>query len=364
MFGSIRQLATGLALAVSVTAVPALAQDSFNLRVTSALSASHGQWQGFFKPWMKKVEERSDGRITFTPFLSGELVKATNEPDALKQGIVQVAAPLLPTYDPSAFPMSEVPMLPLAKSSPKIGSLALKALIESDVPLMDGKTFSELEYGDNGLVAIPITISEEYSISTTGHRFETVDDVKSVTLRTPSRIHEMYAKNVGINSITMPTFDLFDALSRGALDGSFLFISDWTGYGFDELFKYTVTDVNLGHFASAMALTEKQWSEIPGDLQKIMLDAASEQVEEGAQLWVDRRESIVRDTTEKGAEFISVRDLPPEVSEHLMSGMEQTWFDYIDMLEEKGLPGKKLARLWRDIVIEQGGDVPEAIHEL
>lgn len=364
MFGSIRQVATGLALAVSFSAAPVLAQENFNFRVTSALSASHGQWQGFFKPWMEEVEKRSDGRITFTPFLSGELVKATNEPDALKQGIVQIAAPLLPTYDPSAFPMSEVPMLPLAKSSPKIGSMALKALIESDVPLMDGKTFAELEYGANGLVAIPITISEEYSISTTGHRFESVDDVKSVTLRTPSRIHEMYAKNVGINSITMPTFDLFDALSRGALDGSFLFISDWTGYGFDELFKYTVTDVNLGHFASAMAMTQKQWNELPEDLQNIMLEAAGEQVGKGAQLWVDRRESIIRDTQEDGAEFVSVHDLPPAVEEHLMSGMEQTWFDYIEMLEEKGLPGTELARLWRDIVIEQGGDVPEAIHDL
>ena len=359
-----RQIATGVVLAASVSSGMAVAEESFNFRVTSALSASHGLMQGFYEPWMEAVEKRSEGRITFTTFLSGELVKATNEPDALKQGIVQIAAPLLPTYDPSAFPMSEVPMLPLAKTSPKIASLALKALIESDVPLKDGKTFAEMEYGANGLVAIPATISEEYSISTTGHRFETVEDVKSVTLRTPSRIHEMYAKNVGINTITMPTFDLFDALSRGALDGSFLFISDWTGYGFDELFTYTVTDLNLGHFASAMAMTQDQWKEIPEDLQQIMLDAASEQVEVGAQLWVDRRESIIRDTKENGAEFVSVYDLQPEVRDLLLSGMEQTWFDYIDMLEEQGLPGMELARLWRDIVIEQGGDVPEAIHDL
>ena len=360
----VRCVTMGAALTACLASGPVLAEETFNFRVTSALSASHGQWQGFFKPWMEKVEERSNGRITFTPFVSGELVKATNEPDALKQGIVQIAAPLLPTYDPAMFPMSEVPMLPLTKSSPKIGSLALKALLESDEPLMDGKTFSELEYDANGLVAIPITISEEYSISTTGHRFDTVEDVQSVTLRTPSRIHEMYAKNVGINSITMPAFDLFDALSRGAVDGSFLFISDWTGYGFDELFKYTVTDVNLGHFASAMALTKDQWNALPEDLQTIMLETASEQITEGAQLWVDRREEIMEKTQANGAEFISVNDLSPEVKELLLSGMEKTWFDYIDNLEQKGLPGKKLARLWRDIVIEQGGDVPEAIHDL
>jgi TRAP-type C4-dicarboxylate transport system substrate-binding protein len=360
----VRRLTVGTALAATLASGSLMAQESFNFRVTSALSASHGQWQGFFKPWMEQVEKESDGRITFTSFLSGELIKATNEPDALQQGLVQIAAPLLPTYDPALFPMSEIAMLPLAKSSPLIGSMALKALLESDVPLKDGKTFSELEYGDNGFVAIPITISEEYSISTTGTRFETVEDLQSVTLRTPSRIHELFAKNVGFNSITMPSFDLFDALSRGAVDGSLLFISDWTGYGFDELFKYTVTDVNLGHFTSVMALTTKQWDQLPKDLQIIMINAANAQIPKGAELWAKRRAEIISDTQSKGAEFVSLHDLAPDVKQLLESGMVKTWYDFIEMLNERDLPGTELARLWRDLVIEQGGDVPSAIHDL
>lgn len=359
-----RQLIAGVAVAAALSAGVAMAQERVNLRVTSALSPNHGQWQGFFKPWMERVEKETDGRVSFTVFQSGELVRAANEPDALKQGIVHVAAPLLPTYDPAIFPMSEVPMLPLAKSSPRIGSLALARLLESDVPLKDGKTFAELEYGSNGLKVLPVTISQEYSISTTGRRFETVADLRRTTLRTPSRIHEMYARNVGLNSITMPAFDLFDALSRGALDGSFLFISDWTGYGFDALFKYTVTDVNLGHFASTMALTQRQWDALPADVQEIMLRAAREQTEEGAKVWEERSEKIIADTSAKGAEFISVHDLPEPVRDALIAGMEKTWFDYIAMLEERGLPGTELARLWRDIVIDLGGDVPPAIHDL
>lgn len=337
---------------------------TYKLRVTSALSTNHGLWVGFYEPWMKKVEEDSDGRVTFETFTSGELVKATNEMESLKQGTVDIAAPLLPIYDPSTFPLSEVSMLPLTKSNPLIGSLAFKELINSDVELKDGKTFSELEYGSQSLKALPATISEEYSISTTGLKFDSVKNVKKAQLRTPSRIHEIYAKNIDANSVTMPTFDLYDAMSRGAVDGSFLFISDWTGYGFEELFTYTVNDVNLGHFSSLLAMTEEQWDEFPEDIQEIMIDASDELVETGAELWVNRSEEIIANSKANGGEFVSVDDLDPEVRDLLIEGMEDTWTDFIKLLNEQGEPGTEIAKLWRDIVIELGGDVPDAVKDL
>ncbi|MCC5857837.1 MAG: TRAP transporter substrate-binding protein DctP [Ectothiorhodospiraceae bacterium] len=357
--------ACGAVLAASMLAASGAAlAESFHFRVTSALPPTHGLWVGFYKPWMEQVEAESDGRITFTAFVSGELVRAANEPDALEQGTVHIAAPLLPSYDPSSFPMSEVAMLPLAKSSPHIGSRAWKALIESDVELQDGKTFAELEYGRHGLKGLPATISDEFSISTTGQRFESISDLEGVTIRTPTRIHEIYARKAGFNSITMPVFDLFDAMSRGAVDGSLLFISDWTGYGFEQLFEYTVTDLSLGHFSSLMGMTQAQWDAIPEDLQQIMLDAIDDNIDKGADVWAERRVSTIEESKAQGGEFISVHDLNPEVAERLQSAMEETWFEYIRILEEQGAPGTELARLWRDIVIEHGGDVPEAIHDL
>ncbi|WP_242035096.1 TRAP transporter substrate-binding protein DctP [Mesobacillus harenae] len=340
------------------------ATESFNFRVTSALSPKHGLWVGFYEPWMEQVEKETEGRVTFETFTSGELVEATNEMEALKQGTVDIAAPLLPIYDPASFPLSEVSMLPLASSSPVIGSMAFKKLLESDKKIHDGKTFTELEYGEHGIKVLPATISEQYSMSTTGLKFESVADVQKAQLRTPSRIHELFAKNVGISSVTMPTFDLFDAMSRGAVDGSFLFISDWTAYGFEELFKYTVTDTNLGHFSSLLAMTEEQWDEIPEDIQLIMIEAANVHVKAGAEIWVDRSEEIIQETSSNGAEFVDINDLKPEVEELLVKGMEKTWYDFIDILEEQGEPGTEIAKLWRDIIIEEGGDVPEAIKNL
>ncbi|MGM0900360.1 MAG: TRAP transporter substrate-binding protein DctP [Bacillota bacterium] len=338
--------------------------EKIKLRVTSALAPTHGQWEGFFVPWMDQVMEESDGRVEFVTFTSGELVEAGNELDALNEGTVDIAAPLLPIYDPQRFPLSEVSMLPLTSSDPIIAGRAYNKLVTSDHKFSNGKTFQEMEYGEHGLKAFGPTISQEYSISTTGLEFNSTTDLKKAKLRTPSRIHEIYSKHVGINSVTMPTFDLFDAMSRGAIDGSYLFIADWTGYGFQDLFKYTVQGINLGHFGSVLAMTEEKWNSIPEDIQQIMIKAMDDHRDAGSQLWIDRSAEIIESTKAEGAKFVQLEDVNPEVKQTLEDGLVKTWHDFIDLLEEQGEPGKEVAILWRDYIIEEGGTVPEEVMDL
>lgn len=338
--------------------------EKIKLRVTSALAPTHGQWEGFFVPWMDQVMEESDGRVEFVTFTSGELVEAGNELDALNEGTVDIAAPLLPIYDPQRFPLSEVSMLPLTSSDPIIAGRAYNKLVTSDHKFSNGKTFQEMEYGEHGLKAFGPTISQEYSISTTGLEFNSTADLKKAKLRTPSRIHEIYSKHVGINSVTMPTFDLFDAMSRGAIDGSYLFIADWTGYGFQDLFKYTVQGINLGHFGSVLAMTEEKWNSIPEDIQQIMIKAMDDHRDAGSQLWIDRSAEIIESTKAEGAKFVQLEDVNPEVKQTLEDGLVKTWHDFIDLLEEQGEPGKEVAILWRDYIIDEGGSVPEEVMDL
>ena len=51
---------------------------------------------------------------------------------------------------------------------------------------------------------------------------------------------------------------MYDALSRGTFDGSFYSIADWSGYGFQDLFKYTVTGINFGHFNGFIGMSKEE----------------------------------------------------------------------------------------------------------
>jgi TRAP-type C4-dicarboxylate transport system substrate-binding protein len=335
--------------------------EKISLKASSGLSTEHG-WFAFFNPWMEEVSETN--KVNFDVFSSGELVPASKEYDALRSGTIDVAIPFLPIYDPGRFPLTEVTMLPILESDTKIASIAFANMMQSDREVADGKTYYELEYSDNDLVAFPISTTQEYAISTTGFDFKNVSDFKKVRLRTPSRVHEILAKKLGVNTVTMPAAEMFDALSRGAFEGSFYSIADWTGYGFQDLFKYTLEGLNFGHFSAAIAMTTKTWEKLPKEVQDSMTKSAEANLVPSAEEWMKRAEENIKNNKEQGGKFVNVNDLDPSIKEYAEKAMVETWQEWIEELEKEGKPGKAMAILWRDMLIEAGGKVPAAIEEL
>ena len=332
--------------------------ETIKLRVGSGLSAQHAWWAATMEPWMERVEELTDGQVQFEAFNGGELVAVPDEAEALESGTIDVGL-VLPIYQPDQFPMAEITMLPLNHSDTLIASNAWKALLESDVELADGKTYSELQFGQ--FKVFPVSTTQEYSISTTGKEFKTANDIIGTSLRTPSRIHEMYAKETGLNSVTMPAVEMYDSLSRGTFDGSFYSIADWSGYGFQDLFKYTVTGINFGHFNTFIGMTQEKWDKMPKNVQEAMTQANEEIFEAGAQEWITRSEAAIALNEEKGGKFVEFSSLDQGVQDHFNRGIEDTWGSYAKLLEDNGQPGNKLVKLWADLIVEHGGEVPESV---
>ncbi|MRX53074.1 TRAP transporter substrate-binding protein DctP [Bacillus idriensis] len=331
------------------------------LRAATGLSSQHAWWSANLVPWIDRVKELTDGQVEFETFSGGELVSTPDEGDAVLNGTVDVAL-VLPIYQPDQYAMAEITMLPLTKSDAHIGSNAWKALLNSDVELKDGKTFSELQFSEFKM--FPIATTQEYSISTTGKEFMSVKNVKDTSLRTPSRIHEKYSEHIGINSVTMPAVEMYDALSRGSFDGSYYSIADWSGYGFQDLFKYTITGVNFGHFNAFIGMSKEKWDTLPKNVQEAMTQANEELFTNGADEWIKRSEEMVKLNEADGGKFVEFSTLDQGVQDLINKGIEDTWKDYAELLEKQGLPGEKLIALWRDIIIEQGGDVPEGVKKL
>lgn len=335
--------------------------ETIKLRAATGLSAQHAWWSASMVPWMERVEELTDGQVEFEDFTGGELVSVPDEGDAILSGTIDVGI-VLPIYQPDQYPMAEITMLPISHSDTLIASRAWKKLMESTEELADGKTYHEMQFDQ--FKSFPISATQEYSISTTGKEFDSVDDVKGTSLRTPSRIHEMYAEKTGINSVTIPAVEMYDALSRGTFDGSFYSIADWSGYGFQDLFTYTITGINFGHFNAFIGMSEEKWEELPENVQEAMEQAHEEIFIPGGEEWITRSDHAIEENEAAGGQFVDFSTLDQEVQDHFKLGIEDTWADYAELLESNGLPGNKLVVLWRDILIEEGGEVPAGVMEL
>lgn len=338
-------------------------EETYNFRLNVGLNGEDANTAAFTTPWMETVEEESDGRVTFEPFYSQELVPLGEEVRALQDGTIDIAAPILPTYNPDQFPLSDVTMLPLLTSDALIAARAYADLISSDVELQDGKTFTELEFGKHGMKALPVQPISPYTIGAVGgHEFNTAESLQNLSLRTGGRAHEIFVDKLGSGSVSMPWSEEFEALSRGALDGNVRSVVDYKPYGFDELITTSITGLALGHFPFVWLMPEEEFAALPEDIQTLMEETAYDLAESTMKL--ELQETAVEEGKEAGINFVDMSELDQSALDLLEQATVDTWTAWIEAKESEGLPGMAAAILWRDLILEHGGEVHAPIMEL
>lgn len=338
-------------------------QKSYNFRLNVGLNGEDANTAAFTIPWMETVEEESGGKVTFEPFYSQELVPLGEEVRALQDGTIDIAAPVLPTYNPDQFPLSDVTMLPLKASDALIAARAYADLISSEVELQDGKTFTEMEFGQHGMKALPVQPISPYTIGAVGgHEFNTAESLQNLSLRTGGRAHEIFVEKLGSGSVSMPWSEEFEALSRGALDGNVRSVVDYKPYGFDELITTSITGLALGHFPFVWLMPEEEFEALPKDIQTLMEDTAYDLAESTMKLELEKQ--AIEDSKAAGINLVDVSELDQGALDLLEKASEDTWTEWIKAKESEGLPGLEAAILWRDLILEHGGEVHLPIMEL
>lgn len=353
-------LATAAAFG-GLTAAPALAQ---NLIISSSLPQAHLWTGGHMVDFMAILEESSGGAISFTPFFAGELTGVGRELDALQGGSVHVAAPLLAPYHEGAFPLSDVTQLPTYGTDSPMVTRAFQKLLDSDEVLKDGKTFTQYEIEPKGIRVWAIGATSAYSLSTAGKPLQTPADFKGMPLRAGSAIHTLFLNETGSTPVTMPASNVYEALSRGTVNGLVLAISDWPAYSLEALMKNTITGVAIGHWESYLAISNDAWDQLDEAGQKAFDAAARKAAENNSIVWDGRLDSVTKDSSAKhGAVFTSVGDLSPEMQSFIATAGANTWKVWVEKLEGEGHPAKATATLYAKIILAEGGKLPEGVAE-
>lgn len=335
--------------------------EKVNLRISSGLPDTH-QWMiGYFNPMLEEMKEKLGDQLDYTLFTSGELVATREELEALNSGTIDVAIPIHPIYDAERFPLAEVTMLPILNSDVSIATTAFENLLNSEEELKDGMSYRELVYEKNGLKVFPMVSTQPYKISTTKKEIKSADDLKGLKLRSGARVHDLFVNNIGASPISLPFTDLYDGLSKGTLDGSLLAIPDWSSYGIESLFKYTIEGINLGHYSALTAMTMEKWNSIPPEVQVAFEETTKSELQTGIDNWLKVNDEVIKTSTEEGGKFVNLTDLDSDLQKTLNSAIEKTWLQWIDDVESQGYPAKEVAIMWRDLLIDAGGAVPESI---
>jgi TRAP-type C4-dicarboxylate transport system substrate-binding protein len=302
-------------------------EKTIELRFAQPFSPKHTMQTMVFEPWAKKVEEMTGGRLKITMFPGGALGKTSDHYYLAEKGIADISY-ALQDYTPGRFPLTAVFELPFMIPSAEKTSVAMWKTFEK---------FPEFQREYSEVKVLALFCHPQGHFNTVKKPIKSLKDFQGMKFRTASPHVTKALKAFGAVPVTMAVSESYTALERGVVDGTVL---PWEGlYVFNqaELLKYS-TETDFYTMTMMVVMNKRKYDSLPDDIKKV--------IDQTTGIVMSREAGRVYDTTrpihkekclEKGMVVIQ---LPPEDTKKLEELTMPLRREWIEEMDQKGLPGK------------------------
>lgn len=333
-------------LAGAAVAAPALSRAArgqaaqVTLRLHHFLSpVSYGHAR-FLVPWAKKVEGQSGGRIRIDIFPSMQL--GGTPPQLFDQARDSVADIVwaLPGNTPGRFPIVETFELPFVP--------AKRAIVNSSAV----QDFSQAHLRDEFREVHPICFwAHDHGVVHSNKQVRTLEDLRGLKIRFPTRLAGEALKALGANAIGMPIPQVPEALALRAIDGCVVPWEVVPAIKVQEFLKFH-TEIpgspTLYTTTFILAMNKPKYDSLSADLKKV-IDANSGQVaaQMAGEMW-DTQAVAVSDMVQKRGNTITV--LETGEAARWRKTTEPVIATWIKAMKDRGQDGGKLLETARGLI--------------
>lgn len=290
----------------------------------------------------RKIEEATNGRVRVITYPAESLFKNKDLMTALENGITDLAWAALATY-PGRFNLIEVMFLPFLHGNPPSGSLPS---YDVNTRVVDElfNSVPEVQEEFSKFKVLYITGQEDYYIASVKKPIHTLEDLKGLKIRVVGRYATKVINQLGATAVSIPVTDLYDAASKGVVDGAMVISDQIDSFNFHQVLPYW-TQAPFWNSICVLFMNREKWESLPSDIQEEIMSVSgvTRALEQGyARFGTDavaHREAL----QEKDKKPITWYQLPAEEVERWREiGGKPIWEEWVKEMEEKGLPGKKV----------------------
>jgi TRAP-type C4-dicarboxylate transport system substrate-binding protein len=327
MLSRIGRIISSVAVALAGLGTAASAQDTITLKFSHGFPATHPLWEYGGKHFVDEVTAATNGRVKFEVYPAGQLGK--DQLAALQSGLADVAI-LAAAYTPEKFPLSSVVDLPGYANSSCEGSSNLFGITQP------GTKLYEAEYKAYGIRPLYAVQPPPYKLMTSSKRIESVADMAGLKVRAIGFAQTEMADAIGAVPVQIPAPELYEAISRGTIDGAlFSYIGSKAG-GEHEVLKHSVSNFIFGTTGVTYSISDRSWSALPSDVQAIMTQAGK-----NAQKYIceyyDKAEIEFRDEFVAAGHVLS--ELPAAEVEKATAALAEIEPKWLKSMQEVGRDG-------------------------
>lgn len=282
--------------------------------------------------WAKEIEKRTNGKVKFTLFPGGALLKGPEIYDGVMKGVSDLGMSLF-AYTAGRFPVMEALDLPIGYPNGKTATYVANDYYNKFKPKeISGVRMLYLHAHGPGLLHSKKEVSK-------------LEDMKGLKVRCTGFSAKAVTALGGV-PVAMGQGGAYEALQKGVVEATFAPIEVLKGWKQGEVIKYTTECYGVGYTtAMYVIMNEKKWNALPKDVQKAFEDVSKEWIPKHADGW-DQADKEGRDfSLSLGNKVIPLSETENKLWAY---NVRPVIDEYAGVLEGKGLPGKEYIQFIRD----------------
>ncbi len=331
------------AAAFGLGAVSAQAAE-ITLKLADSLPAGHSITKNATAFFFEQAKTLSGGKLDFQHYPAQQLGKAKDLLMVTQTGLADIGY-IVPSYVSENMPLGAVAELPGGFKSSCEGAKAFWSLAKP------GGMLDELEFKPNGVrVLYVVALSPYQAIFSEKADFKGFDDFKGRKIRSNPGPMELGLRNLGAVPIRMTPPEIFDAMTKGTIDGALLPYTSTFSYGLNKVVKSATIGQNFGTVGITYSINLKKWASLPKDVQDALTKAGEETVGHACAIFDTEEKELAGKLKEQGATLI---EFAPDQEKVLHENFTTVTKDWAANLEKRGLPADKVLAAFRAAIAAQ-----------
>lgn len=343
--GLFKSALAGIALAATATGASAA---EFDLRGAHIFPQAFVQTGVNLDEWAKRVSEASDGRIAFDIVHGGALLSLGDHVDGIAAGLVDVTS-FYPIYFPGEFQVEGALTNIIdiwSEQTPDLeGVLLIHKQLHEEFPAFAA------EY-DRRNMKMLLPLPADMYLIVCKNEVKSLADLEGRKMRTFGRYFPILQQHLGVEPITVPGPEAYQALATGLIDCVYS-TPDWIyANSLHEVAPHVFVPAperaRPQLFATAaIVMNTNSFNKLPEDLQKVVVDVSNSMTGYIGQSMNKVYDTAIENLTKSGKgtlNYMSAEDFKTW-SERAPNLLDQAAKD----LEAAGYPGEAIIARYREL---------------
>ncbi|WP_428929564.1 TRAP transporter substrate-binding protein DctP [Marinibacterium sp. SX1] len=322
---------SNLAAAALCLAGTTVSAQEVTLRMGDSLPVGHVIAETATQPWIDLVTSKLDGRLKIDYFPSQQIGKAKDFLKLTQSGLVDIGY-IGPAYIAEKMPLSAVAELPGASKTSCEVMRSYWSLVK------EGGWLFENEYEPNGIRPLFVVALPPYQLILGNDDVSSVESLKGTKIRAAGGAQSLTLEELGMVPVRMAPPEIYDAMSRGTVDGALLAYISVDSYKLTPITRMVSNGQNFGTVVVAYSINEKKWQSLPDDMKTILREAGDEMTETACKGFDDKEAAAAQDLLTSGIAFAALNEAD---SAALQGANDKIAKDWAKALDDRGLPGSE-----------------------